>query len=227
MSGRDEPRGTDADLARELRRIDGKGFGAYHDVEGCWRFREFRLCFDRAQSDPFAPPSRFRVIVRTIPHANLLVGLHRGLPVSSSFNLFLSPCLYFFLFYIPFFQVRTEERPLLPSSHACRLTNRMETVGTGRAVGTSRAVGSEVTSGIRWRGRLGCTGRGWSGNGHRDENGDGQNRGGFRAGKGGTKWEWAEGELEGWERKGRMGRGRNGMGAKGNRQVGDGKNGDL
>eukprot|EP00884_Botryococcus_braunii_P022518 jgi/Botrbrau1/8950/Bobra.0148s0063.1 len=61
--GRDDPRGSDADLARELRRIDGKGFGAYHDAEGCWRFPQYRLCFDRAQSDPFAPPSRFRVIV--------------------------------------------------------------------------------------------------------------------------------------------------------------------
>ena len=56
-------RGSAADLQRELHRIDGKGYGAYRDLEGGWSFQGFTLFLDRTQSDPFAPPSRISIMV--------------------------------------------------------------------------------------------------------------------------------------------------------------------
>lgn len=46
-----------------LRRIDGKGYGYYGDIRGRYRFDTFVLCIDHVQKDPFASPSRVRVIV--------------------------------------------------------------------------------------------------------------------------------------------------------------------
>lgn len=51
------------ELARCLERIDGRGYKAYRDIEGNWRFSEFDLYVDRVQSDPFASPSKMRVRV--------------------------------------------------------------------------------------------------------------------------------------------------------------------
>jgi hypothetical protein len=53
--------GTREDLIATLRRIDGSSYGAYHDLEATWDFGSFRLTVDRAQSDPFAGPSRCHV----------------------------------------------------------------------------------------------------------------------------------------------------------------------
>ncbi|MDZ7799680.1 MAG: ABC-ATPase domain-containing protein [Trueperaceae bacterium] len=50
-----------ADLAHELRRIDGKGYKAYKDVRGGWRFQGGTLFVDHVQADPFAAPSKLRV----------------------------------------------------------------------------------------------------------------------------------------------------------------------
>jgi len=48
-----------ADLVNILRRIDGKPYGAYRDLEGAsYDFGTFRLIIQHVQSDPFAPPSR-------------------------------------------------------------------------------------------------------------------------------------------------------------------------
>ncbi|WP_124726828.1 ABC-ATPase domain-containing protein [Staphylospora marina] len=44
-----------------LRRIDGKGYKAYKDIEGVWRFPSFTLYIDHVQGDPFASPTRIRV----------------------------------------------------------------------------------------------------------------------------------------------------------------------
>jgi len=49
------------DLAYLLAGLEGKGYKAYHDVLGCWTFPSFKLHADKIQSDPFAPPSLFRV----------------------------------------------------------------------------------------------------------------------------------------------------------------------
>lgn len=51
------------DLQRLLRRIDKKGYGAYKEIRGTYRFDEFILSIDHVQGDPFAAPSRIHVEV--------------------------------------------------------------------------------------------------------------------------------------------------------------------
>lgn len=46
-----------------LRRLDGKGYGSYKELEGAWRFPGFTLHVDHVQADPFAAPSRLRLVV--------------------------------------------------------------------------------------------------------------------------------------------------------------------
>jgi len=50
------------DLKRTLFRIHEKGYKAYQDIEGEYLFSQYQLVIDRVQPDPFAPPSRFRVL---------------------------------------------------------------------------------------------------------------------------------------------------------------------
>ena len=47
-------------LVQLLKRIDGKGYGAYKDLAGTYDFPDFTLYIDYVQGDPFAPPSRIR-----------------------------------------------------------------------------------------------------------------------------------------------------------------------
>lgn len=68
--------GTFAELCQLLQRIDGKQYPFYHDLETtykeagtkedkrCWVHSQFTLQIARAQADPFAPPTRCRVITR-------------------------------------------------------------------------------------------------------------------------------------------------------------------
>ncbi len=51
------------DLEGILRRIDGRGYKAYKDIEGVYAFPGFSLLIDHVQGDPFAAPSRIRVRV--------------------------------------------------------------------------------------------------------------------------------------------------------------------
>ncbi len=51
------------DLQKTLRRIDGKGYKAYRDIEGEYDLGEYVLSVDHVQRDPFAPASRIRVII--------------------------------------------------------------------------------------------------------------------------------------------------------------------
>jgi len=51
------------DLEDLLRRIDGRGYKAYKELAGAWTFDDFTLEFDHVQGDPFADPSRVRVVV--------------------------------------------------------------------------------------------------------------------------------------------------------------------
>lgn len=51
------------DLRHILNRIDGKGYPAYKDIRGKYKFPEFTLLVDHVQGDPFAAPSRLRVQV--------------------------------------------------------------------------------------------------------------------------------------------------------------------
>ena len=52
-----------SDLKHILRRIDGRGYKAYKDIQGAYVFGEFTLFIDHVQGDPFATPSRVRVQV--------------------------------------------------------------------------------------------------------------------------------------------------------------------
>ena len=56
-------KGNDALLHATLQRLEGKSYPAYHDIEGAWSFPSFTFILDRAQSDPYAAPSRCRVKV--------------------------------------------------------------------------------------------------------------------------------------------------------------------
>lgn len=49
-----------ADLRQRLLALDRHGYRGYRDIEGAYRFPQFTLFVDHAQSDPFAPPSRLR-----------------------------------------------------------------------------------------------------------------------------------------------------------------------
>ncbi|NYT12552.1 MAG: ABC-ATPase domain-containing protein [Methanomassiliicoccales archaeon] len=51
------------DLRNTLSRIDGRGYKAYLDIRGEYNFDLFTLIIDHVQGDPFATPSRVRVMV--------------------------------------------------------------------------------------------------------------------------------------------------------------------
>ena len=50
-----------AHLESLLRRLDGRGYKAYKEIQGVYEFPGFTLFIDHAQGDPFAAPSRVRV----------------------------------------------------------------------------------------------------------------------------------------------------------------------
>lgn len=50
-------------LKNELQRIDGRGYKAYKDLQGQYDFNDYVLSIDHVQGDPFASPSRIRVII--------------------------------------------------------------------------------------------------------------------------------------------------------------------
>jgi predicted ABC-class ATPase len=51
------------DLIKILQRIDGKGYKAYQEIGGTYQFQTFTLIIDHVQGDPFAEPSRRRILV--------------------------------------------------------------------------------------------------------------------------------------------------------------------
>ena len=51
------------DLRQLLEMIDHRGYPAYKETHGVWRFEEFILGIDHVQGDPFAAPSRLHVEV--------------------------------------------------------------------------------------------------------------------------------------------------------------------
>ena len=51
-----------ADLGRDVERIDGRPYGFYKDLRGrSYALGPYRLNFDHIQGDPFASPSRIRI----------------------------------------------------------------------------------------------------------------------------------------------------------------------
>lgn len=53
---------TKQELKNLLRQIDHKGYKAYKVLEGEYDFGTYRLCIDHVQGDPFATPSRVRIV---------------------------------------------------------------------------------------------------------------------------------------------------------------------
>ncbi len=51
-------RGRSEELEALLRRLDGRGYKAYKDIQGSWDYSTFVLHVDHVQGDPFAAPSR-------------------------------------------------------------------------------------------------------------------------------------------------------------------------
>ena len=55
-----------SELSAKLQRWDGAGYGAYKDLERtCWVYdgnQQLCVIIDRVQSDPYAPPSRCRLV---------------------------------------------------------------------------------------------------------------------------------------------------------------------
>lgn len=52
------------ELRRQLRQIDHKGYKAYKILEGEYEFGAYRICIDHVQGDPFATPSRVRIVYK-------------------------------------------------------------------------------------------------------------------------------------------------------------------
>ena len=52
-----------ADLRSLLNRIDHRGYPAYKDTKGTYRFPGYVLSIDHVQGDPFASPSKVSIHV--------------------------------------------------------------------------------------------------------------------------------------------------------------------
>lgn len=51
------------DLKKDIYSIDGRGYKAYKSIEGQYDFNKYVLSIDHVQGDPFAAPSRVRIIM--------------------------------------------------------------------------------------------------------------------------------------------------------------------
>jgi len=54
---------NNSELSRYLQKLEGKPYGAYKDCLGEWKDCPHTIFIDKAQSDPYAPPSHFRIRV--------------------------------------------------------------------------------------------------------------------------------------------------------------------
>ena len=54
---------SSTDLRTLLRQIDHKGYPAYKDTRGSYQFDKYVLSIDHVQGDPFAAPSKIRIMV--------------------------------------------------------------------------------------------------------------------------------------------------------------------
>lgn len=52
------------DLDKTLKSLDGQKYGAYKRIKGTYAFNQFRLAIDHVQVDPFAPPSKMRLMIQ-------------------------------------------------------------------------------------------------------------------------------------------------------------------
>ncbi|TVP73965.1 MAG: ATPase, partial [Gemmatimonadales bacterium] len=56
-------RGSAQDLAASLASMDGRSYGAYKAIRGRWSLGRMELVVDHVQGDPFAAPSRVRLML--------------------------------------------------------------------------------------------------------------------------------------------------------------------
>ena len=54
---------SSADLRVLLKQIDHKSYPAYKDTRGSYQFDRYVLAIDHVQGDPFAAPSKVRLLV--------------------------------------------------------------------------------------------------------------------------------------------------------------------
>lgn len=54
---------TSLDLKNELKSINGKSYGAYKSLADKYNFNDYVLSIDHVQGDPFASPSKLRIII--------------------------------------------------------------------------------------------------------------------------------------------------------------------
>jgi predicted ABC-class ATPase len=55
-------------LARELAKLDGRGYPSYRQITGSWGDEALTLAVDHVQGDPFATPSRLRIRLASSVH---------------------------------------------------------------------------------------------------------------------------------------------------------------
>ena len=51
------------DLKKTLFQLDGQKYGAYKRIKNVYDFNDFQLAIDHIQVDPYAPPSKIRLII--------------------------------------------------------------------------------------------------------------------------------------------------------------------
>jgi predicted ABC-class ATPase len=54
---------TSEELGSLLLEIDARGYKAYREIEGAWRYEDFLLHVDHVQADPYAAPTRLRALL--------------------------------------------------------------------------------------------------------------------------------------------------------------------
>lgn len=57
-----------ADLKQQIKQIDGKSYGMYKTIKGIYQSAEYQIAIDKVQGDPFATPSRIRLIIPQKTH---------------------------------------------------------------------------------------------------------------------------------------------------------------
>ena len=68
---------TQDELKRQLKQIDHKGYKAYKILEGEYNFGTYILCIDHVQGDPFATPSRVRLLYKNSIPEEYFASRHR------------------------------------------------------------------------------------------------------------------------------------------------------
>ncbi|MUK88809.1 ATPase [Ornithinibacillus sp. L9] len=75
-------------IIQQLKQLDGKGYKAYKSVQGHYVYPNFDLYIDYVQGDPFASPSKIRVVVsnsKKLIHSEWFTEVYRRIAVEDAF----------------------------------------------------------------------------------------------------------------------------------------------